>query len=211
MYPATPAGRAGRADPLACRKRSWRWSRYDAQLGHLSSSRATRWPWTRLELMAFKMDTTRALPDGVRWAWLDSSSSFNSWGTRSQLTDCWTNSSVPLGELRSRSRYSRPVWTCSGWLRMATATGWMHSSRDRASTQVQLLEMGFRRFSSPQTADGLLHWLSRRSIRGSGPSAGMCSSSTGWLCSRPQMDDTISFVLSGSWLKKIIFNWILII
>ena len=57
----------------------------------------------------------------------------------------------------------------------------MHSSRDRASTQVQLLDMGRRRLSSPEADDDDGADDKVRSIRGRGPSAGMCSSSTGWL------------------------------
>lgn len=190
MYPATPAGRTA---PLACRNKSCLWSRYEAQHGDLSSSDSMRLPWIRLSI-----ETTRALPAGVTCGFEDSSKSFNNCMTKSEFTDCWTNSSAPLGDVITLSKYSRPITASSGWSRMAAATGEMHSSRDRASTQVQLLEIGFKRLSKPTTDAELFDVDKMRNRRGSGPKAGMCSSKTGWLCSNPQMEETISFVFSVS-------------
>ena len=63
---------------------------------------------------------------------------------------------------------------------MTEAIGAMHSNRDRASTQMLLVAMGFRRLNKRTvTVLELEEDDKSRNNRGNGPSAGMCSDKTG--------------------------------
>ena len=115
--------------------------------------------------------------------------------------DCWANSSDPpkLLDVIIFSRVSNATMTCSGWWCMTEAIGAMHSNRDRASTQMLLVAMGFRRLNKRTvTVLELEEDDKSRNNRGNGPSAGMCSDKTGWLCNSPEMAETTSLVFSVS-------------
>lgn len=63
---------------------------------------------------------------------------------------------------------------------MAEAMGAMHSNRERASTHILLVAIGFKRLNKRAvTVLELEEDDRRRSNRGKGPRAGMCSDKTG--------------------------------